>query len=953
MEPDYIEALRYLSSPAGSFWKWDEQGAIVVWSSGSTLAFREELTIMLERLAPTGLPALDSVLLLIAAMREYWPEDSLPLQHRLRTRDAVDQAADSFNTFCSTLFQRLEVIHELPDELIRSTHKKAELAAIVFERAPRTAVSNVATVVVEILSKRLNGALPNLSKLRGGRVQTSKALIHDLFPLCDGLKGISKESLQLRHKTGLDVEPEPAVIDHSVSQPMIHGLLQELIRDSELAGLARLARNLAAVVQLPRSISESDELPLGGVSDLTNRGSLDRLLLSELAHDDLMLATRVALNEALYLRREIPPSFPPRRCHVLVDAGLRMWGVPRVYSTAFVLSLAASGERETTLAAYRAAGSEIVSIDLSTRDGLIEHLGTLEPDAHPGQALEEFFGRVEQCNSPSDVVLVTTESVLKDAAFQQRLDDAGVFPLFVATVNRDGDFQLWGYGSYGRKCHSTLHLDLDQILNQAKPEVPKLIDKTFDPNLPAIFRIKPFPFRLPYLIRDLTKEVMWSVPLTKYREHLKKLDSSHDPIGSKQSDVDHGVMIVTRERQLLFFDDSGRGAKSIAEQVPFGKCLHAWPSDDELTMHAVIHREAESAIYLLTIPLIEGPVLTHRLQSQFFTSANASHQLLGATAYASVVFVIQKSLIEAFDVSTGEVLDVADCDYTDNWVRGRYLWNSWPRPMSQWIAFSYNGSSIQFQQVPLGKYADMSSELMLFDRRGYDGAFAISTNRVSMLDLTHEVEVPLAGLWPKSSVLDIDSTGQRVLVGFEKFRENSAQVVETATRAISLAANARSLVQIDSGRFQAVPPQMKRFTRVFVGNEQGNEHLMLVSKGQICWFLDAQNNVLKLVQSSNRTSRLSRNLEPVKNSRVGVALHVAEWKDGSRIWIDGRGLLHLQSSDPLIPEATFVLNPTNVAVWTSDGQMMGQKYFVDRTSTEMSVNDVLHSILIPFVSRLQ
>ena len=39
-------------------------------------------------------------------------------------------------------------------------------------------------------------------------------------------------------------------------------------------------------------------------------GDFDRLLVSELAHDDLTLSVRIALNEALYLRREAPARDP-------------------------------------------------------------------------------------------------------------------------------------------------------------------------------------------------------------------------------------------------------------------------------------------------------------------------------------------------------------------------------------------------------------------------------------------------------------------------------------------------------------------------------------------------------------------------------------------------------------------------------------------------------------------
>src|SRR4029077_1254713 len=106
-------------------------------------------------------------------------------------------------------------------------------------------------------------------------------------------------------------------------------LLTQLRDDEELAGVAQIARNLLAAIHIPRALAAPLELPVGGVSDLSNRGDLDRLLISELAHDDLTPATRIALNEALYLRREAPVSTPPRGRIVMIDTGIRLWGIAR------------------------------------------------------------------------------------------------------------------------------------------------------------------------------------------------------------------------------------------------------------------------------------------------------------------------------------------------------------------------------------------------------------------------------------------------------------------------------------------------------------------------------------------------------------------------------------------------------------------------------------------------
>src|SRR5205814_6824531 len=96
-------------------------------------------------------------------------------------------------------------------------------------------------------------------------------------------------------------------------------LIEELSRDREFGAMARAARELMAAVRLPRRLGEREQLAIGGVADITNRGPLYRSLLSELAPDVLTLAVRVAVNEALYLLGDPPLRVPPATLPLLLD----------------------------------------------------------------------------------------------------------------------------------------------------------------------------------------------------------------------------------------------------------------------------------------------------------------------------------------------------------------------------------------------------------------------------------------------------------------------------------------------------------------------------------------------------------------------------------------------------------------------------------------------------------
>lgn len=85
---------------------------------------------------------------------------------------------------------------------------------------------------------------------------------------------------------------------------------------------------------------------------------------------------------------------------------------------------------------------------------------------------------------------------------------------------------------------------------------------------------------------------------------------------------------------------------------------------------------------------------------------------------------------------------------------------------------------------------------------------------------------------------------------------------------------------------------------------------------------------------------------------AGYRLQTARWEDGSQAWIDSRGLLHLRSSHPRLPEATLVLEPQDISGWCSDGRRWGSEYFIGDHARSLAA-DIHRDILEPFVARLQ
>jgi len=67
-------ATSYLSPSTDSLWRWSFDGDVLTWTDGTTIAFRQEVEHVIERLAPHGLPPFGAVAMLLAACRDGWEQ---------------------------------------------------------------------------------------------------------------------------------------------------------------------------------------------------------------------------------------------------------------------------------------------------------------------------------------------------------------------------------------------------------------------------------------------------------------------------------------------------------------------------------------------------------------------------------------------------------------------------------------------------------------------------------------------------------------------------------------------------------------------------------------------------------------------------------------------------------------------------------------------------------------
>lgn len=566
------EALGYFQTPGNYFWRWAEELEVVEWQDGTTVGYREELLNILKGLADgeAALPPLGSVLLLLTGCNGWEDANGEMLWQQFRQYGEFLDASLPVTRIEATI-KLMQQVAALPPALRTGLPKQHLFREVFGERTARSIEpARAAAVVDEWTSGRLDAALRTT-----GPASHWSDFTNDLRLLANASRRFAEPgSLELLLRTSLDQLPEPPPLPTppAPEPPAPLDLFDQLARDPRTAGLARLAQHLAAALRIPLHSRGASDQPLGGVADVTNRGSFDRLLLSELAHDDISLVARLVNNEALYLRREEPPRQDARPRFILLDTTLRMWGVPRVFALAAALAWVRNARQARpplAVAAVALGGKEFAALDLESFEGVVAALELLDAAPHGGVALQAFARLAHQLPT-ADTLLITEAQLLHQPEFAGALAQARPALRFLLTVDRSGELQLYEYQNGHRAPLSAARYDLDELLFKASapPHRPPPISVSgITP--PAFMQQRPAPLYFPTVgmkvltsntyfpglpgvlgITDKQRVLHWPNPRCGAREILPVIEEGSYSFGSEGQTY---YVLVSGKGQLIFY----------------------------------------------------------------------------------------------------------------------------------------------------------------------------------------------------------------------------------------------------------------------------------------------------------------------------------------------------------------------------------------------------------------
>jgi len=219
-------------------------------------------------------------------------------------------------------------------------------------------------------------------------------------------------------------------------------IVDELLERPRLAGARPHVAHMVAALSVPPRRRDPQLLPMGGYSDVVTHGSVDRLLPSQHALDDLEFLRRFTENELLYFRREEPPTQTRDELVVALDQGIRTWGDVRLVLTAAALALAQRAERKEMRLVFTCTSRPgLLTLTDMKADDLGAILESSDLSRDPGLAIERVLET--QSDTPRDIFLLTHPFALEEHNVQTAGRRLGPRDrLFALTVNGRGEAEL-------------------------------------------------------------------------------------------------------------------------------------------------------------------------------------------------------------------------------------------------------------------------------------------------------------------------------------------------------------------------------------------------------------------------------------------------------------------------------------------------------------------------------
>ncbi|MBP6386801.1 MAG: hypothetical protein KA313_02535 [Pseudarcicella sp.] len=470
----------YFQNYQDYFWEWEENAEVISIPNGSTVAYTDALIEPLKTISAFGLPPFGSFLLTIIATNITADDSLLSVYKIINDKHATFFTPNIQHSF-ETGFKFLNVLQLLPKEY-KIGKRRNILLQTIFKNSHNRINHSTASGIALFLDKG-NHKKYDLSPIKLNynvltRDFKTLELLHEKFLSTEAIIQAMGELPELER----DLLPE--LESKTILETSYKDFVEELISNEKTFQIGALIKPIWAGFKIPIFNANPSEQPMGGVSDLSNKGDFDKLLISEFANDDLVLMTRLANNEALYLHREMPPISDKLKRIILIDISLKMWGIPKTlaHATAIAISCHPKSNSQSSIVLV---GDSFEEVNYENILSTIDATQKVSIQLYANQGINEFIHSQKQ--SKLEIFYITTHDGLKNAETIKILSENYNSFKYLVQVNQEGEIAFFNHKNKAIKHLQSIKLPFEKLWSEKKYkkqsiEIPLIpIDKNGSP----------------------------------------------------------------------------------------------------------------------------------------------------------------------------------------------------------------------------------------------------------------------------------------------------------------------------------------------------------------------------------------------------------------------------------------------------------------------------------------
>ncbi|MCI5058674.1 MAG: hypothetical protein MRY83_21360 [Flavobacteriales bacterium] len=462
-----MNADKYFGANNDFFWQWEEHGEVIAIPNSYTIAYTNQVVDLLEVLQPVSFPPFGSlILVLIACQERPFGKTDLNLK-RLPELEYPNAEIDNAVGF-------LSLVNQLPMRF-RTGPGLIELLRLLFADCHNSVGWKYRAALRHALGNRQVDF--QLSEYNWNRLVESFRTINLI-----GKKYPSVESIlnALQNIQPVDIELESNLIDPSLAPDLI----DELSENPYTYKIGVLIPRIWGSLNIPYHSNVPSDQPLGGVSDITNKGDYNQLLFSEYANDDTLFMSRLANNEVLFYNREIPPQENNLERIILIDHSLKNWGVPKAIALSTGLAIARHPKSKIKCK-IGLFGRDYSSVKMDTVEDVIITNSKLSNGLDNDKGLQQFFDKEDLRNK--EVILISSDLAMQNAAFQKVLAENEHMVDFIIHTNDLAEISVFKISNKRKKFVQRFQLPIEELWAPKKDLEVKVRTGMHPGNFPLLF----------------------------------------------------------------------------------------------------------------------------------------------------------------------------------------------------------------------------------------------------------------------------------------------------------------------------------------------------------------------------------------------------------------------------------------------------------------------------------